>query len=156
MSVNKVMLLGNLTRDPEIRHTSGNQAVANFGIAVNRVYTTREGERREEVTFVDCEAWTRTAEVIGKYFNKGKQIFVEGRLKLDSWTDQEGNKRNKMKVVVENFSFTGNKGDGGGGGGGGSADYGQQSSQPAYAPVNGGGGEGGGSHQPVSEDDIPF
>lgn len=116
---NKVFLMGNLTRDVELRHTSGNQAVANIGLAVNRRYRTGDGENREETTFVDCEAWGRTAETMAKYLSKGRPVFIEGRLKLDSWQDKEGNNRSKIRVVVEGFQFIDSRGGGGGGGGGG-------------------------------------
>ena len=100
---NKVLLMGNLTRDIELKYTPSNQAVANIGLAVNRRYKTSEGEQREETTFVDCEAWGRTAEVMNQYLAKGRPVFIEGRLKLDTWTDKDGGKRSKHRVVVENF-----------------------------------------------------
>jgi len=170
-SFNKVFLMGNLTRDVELRHTSGNNAVANLGLAVNRRYTTAEGERREEVTFVDCEAWGKTAETLSKYLSKGRPVFIEGRLKLDSW-EKDGQKFSKLRVVVEGFQFIdsrpgaeGGGDDGGGGGrsygngGGGSA---RQSRPPSGKPANQGGqgGQGGGDDWggkgPMGEDDIPF
>mgnify|MGYP001272392494 CR=1 FL=1 len=104
-SYNRVLLMGNLTRDPELRQTSSNNPVANIGLAVNRSYTTKSGERREEATFIDCEAWGRTAEVMSKYLKKGRPVFVDGRLKLDEWEDREGNRRHKLKVVIEQFQF---------------------------------------------------
>ena len=151
-SFNQVILLGNLTRDVELKHTPSNQAVANIGLAMNRQYQTRDGERREETTFVDCEAWGRQAEVMAQYLSKGRPVFIQGRLKLDTWQDQQGQKRSKLKVVVENFQFVGGR-DGGGasgtdGGGGGRREF-----QPSAG--NGGGG-GGGGHTAVPEDDIPF
>lgn len=114
---NKVLLMGNLTRDIELKQIAGNQSVAEIGLAVNRRYKDREGNPREETTFVDCEAWGRTAEVMSQYLSKGKPVFIEGRLKLDTWQDQSGNKRSKMRVVVENFQFIEPRGEGGGGGG---------------------------------------
>lgn len=149
-SFNQVILLGNLTRDVELRHTPSNQAVANIGLAMNRQYQTKDGERREETTFVDCEAWGRQAEVMAQYLSKGRPVFIQGRLKLDTWQDQQGQNRSKLKVVVENFQFVGGR-DGGGapGGGGGGGSY-----SSAGSPAPGGGG--GGGHQPVSDDDIPF
>jgi single-strand DNA-binding protein len=102
---NKVMLMGNLTRDVELKQTPNNQPVAEIGIAVNRKFRTRDGEDREETTFVDCEAWGRTAETMAKYLSKGRPVFIEGRLKLDQWEDREGNKRSKLRVVIENFQF---------------------------------------------------
>lgn len=102
---NKVMLMGNLTRDVELKQTPNNQPVAEICIAVNRKFRTRDGDDREETTFVDCEAWGRTAETMAKYLSKGRPVFIEGRLKLDQWEDREGNKRSKLRVVIENFQF---------------------------------------------------
>lgn len=111
-SFNKVLLMGNLTRDPEVRYTPKGTAIATIGIAVNRVWTTESGEKKEEVTFVDVDVWGRQAETIGQYMSKGRPIFIEGRLKLDSWDDKEtGQKRNKMKVVCESFQFLGGQKD---------------------------------------------
>jgi single-strand DNA-binding protein len=105
---NKVLLMGNLTRDPEVRYTPKGTAIATIGLAVNRVWTTESGEKKEEVTFVDVDVWGRQAETIGQYMSKGRPIFIEGRLKLDSWDDKEtGQKRSKMKVVCESFQFLG-------------------------------------------------
>ena len=107
-SYNKVLLMGNLTRDPEVRYTPKGTAIANIGLAVNRVYTLDSGEQKEEVTFVDIEVWGRQAETAGQYLSKGRPVFVEGRLKLDSWEDKEsGQKRNKLKVVAERVQFLG-------------------------------------------------
>ena len=105
---NKVMLMGNLTRDPEVRYTPKGTALATIGLAVNRTWTNEAGEKKEEVTFVDVEVWGRQAETIGQYMAKGRPLFVEGRLKLDQWDDKEsGQKRSKLKVVCENFQFLG-------------------------------------------------
>jgi single-strand DNA-binding protein len=151
-SVNKVFLMGNLTRDVELKYTPSDQPVANIGIAVSRRYRTREGEDREETTFVDCEAWGRTAEVMNQYLSKGRPVFVEGRLKLDQWEAREtGKSRSKLRVVVENFQFVDSPGGGGGGGGG----RGGNRPQPAGA-TSGPPASGGGPHEPVKEDDIPF
>lgn len=107
-SYNKVLLMGNLTRDPEVRYTPKGTALANLGLAVNRVWTTEAGEQKEEVTFIDIEVWGRQAETAGQYLAKGRPVFVEGRLKLDSWEDKEsGQKRNKLKVVAERVQFLG-------------------------------------------------
>ena len=120
-NLNKVMLMGNLTRDVELRHTGSNTAVGNFGLAVNRRYKTKDGDQKEETTFVDCEAWGRTAEVMGQYLAKGRPVLIEGRLKLDEWEDKkDGSKRSKLRVVVENFQFV-DSGSGGGGGGAGAS-----------------------------------
>ncbi|MHC4082122.1 MAG: single-stranded DNA-binding protein [Planctomycetota bacterium] len=149
-NVNKVFLMGNLTRDVELKYTPSDQPVANIGIAVSRRYRTREGEDREETTFVDCEAWGRTAEVMNQYLAKGRPVFVEGRLKLDQWEDREtGKSRSKLRVVVENFQFVDSPGGGGGGARGGTR------AQPAGA-TTGQPAPGGATHEPVKEDDIPF
>jgi len=117
-NLNKVLLMGNLTRDPEVRYTPKGTAVTELGIAVNRIYTGENGEKREEVTFVDVTVWGRTAENVGEYLKKGRPVFIEGRLQLDSWEDkQSGQKRNKLKVVADNVQFLGSRGSGGGGGG---------------------------------------
>jgi single-strand DNA-binding protein len=160
-SYNKVLLMGNLTRDVQLKSTSGGQSVAEIGLALNRKYKTKDGQDREEVTYVDCECWGPRAEVISKYFSKGKPIFIEGRLKLDSWEDKDGQKRSKLRVVVDDFQFVGGGGAGGGGGGGG--DYSREDSG-GYAPSRssgggGGGGGGGGArggHSGIQEDEIPF
>jgi single-strand DNA-binding protein len=107
---NKVILMGNLTRDPELKRTSTDMAVAQISIAVNRQYKDKTGEMQKETTYVDCEAWGRTAETMSKYLVKGKPVFVEGRLKLDQWQDKDGNNRSKLKMVIEKFEFVDSKG----------------------------------------------
>jgi single-strand DNA-binding protein len=112
-SFNKVILVGNLTRDPELRYTPKGTAVAKIGLAVNRRWTTETGEQREEVTFVDIDAFGKQAETIGQYVKKGRPLLVEGRLRLDTWDDkQTGQKRSKLGVVLETFQFldSGNRG----------------------------------------------
>src|SRR6185436_852008 len=123
-SYNKVILMGNLTRDPQMKYLPSQTAVVEFGLACNRRYKTQSGEQKEEVTFVDCTAFGRTGEVINQYFTKGKPIFIEGRLKYDQWEDKQGGgKRHKLTVVIESFEFVGGRDEGGGGGrrGGGDA-----------------------------------
>ena len=156
-SFNQVILLGNLTRDIELRHTPSNQTVANIGLAVNRTFQTKDGEKREETTFVDCESWGRQAEVMAQYLSKGRPVLIQGRLKLDSWQDKDGGNRSKLKVVVENFQFVGGREGAGGGGGGGGGSY-ASAGTPAGGQQSSGGGQasGGGGHQPVDADDIPF
>ena len=139
-SYNKVLLMGNLTRDVELKQTAGNQSVAEIGLAVNRRFKDRDGNDREETTFVDCESWGRTAEVMAQYLAKGRPVFIEGRLKLDSWQDQSGNKRSKMRVVVDSFQFIDSKGCGGSPGG-------ARSSTPQREPAAAAG---------APDDDIPF
>ena len=102
---NKVLLMGNLTRDPQLTYLPSQTAVVEFGLAVNRKWKSREGEDREETCFVDCRAFGRLAENINKYMSKGRPLFVEGRLTFDSWTAQDGTKRSKHRVTVENFQF---------------------------------------------------
>ena len=157
---NKVLLMGNLTRDPETRVLPSNMSVVNFGMAVNDRFKNKQTDQWEErPNFIDCEAFGRTAENIGKFFSKGKPIFIEGKLRLDQWEDrQTGQKRSKLKVVVDTFQFVGGREGGGGGGGGGSYNQGNQG--------NAGGGSwgnspepassGGGHHEPVDEGAIPF
>ncbi len=107
-SFNKVILMGNLTRDPELRYTSKGTAIAKIGLAVNRVWRTETGEQKEEVTFVDVDAFGKQAETIGQYLKKGRPVLVEGRLKLDTWDDkQSGQKKSKLGVVLETFQFVG-------------------------------------------------
>lgn len=152
-SYNKVLLMGNLTRDVEIKQIGSGQSVANIGLAVNRRFRTQSGEDRDETTFIDCEAWGRQAEVMAQYLSKGRPVFIEGRLKLDTWQDKnDGSNRSKMRVVVESFQFIDSGGGQGGGGGGGGA----RSSGPRRQPA---GQQSGGYDdyaEQVSPDDIPF
>ena len=149
-NLNKVMLMGNLTRDPEMRYLPNNTPVVNIGLAVNHQWKNQDGEQQEETTFVDCESFGRQAEVINQWMKKGRPLFVEGRLKLERWQDKDGNNRSKMKVVIERFQFLGDRQ--GGGDGGGQQNYDraparQQSSKPA-PPMD--------PHPAVEEGDIPF
>ncbi|MEY2511614.1 MAG: single-strand DNA-binding protein [Verrucomicrobiota bacterium] len=152
-SFNKVILLGNLTRDPEVRYTPKGTAVTDLGLAVNRTYTADNGEKREEVTFVDVTFWGRTAEVAGEYLKKGRPVFVEGRLQLDSWDDKtSGQKRTKLKVIGENMQMLGAPRGGGAGGGGGDEEGGssapRSSSRPAPPPKA--------APSAPDDDEIPF
>jgi single-strand DNA-binding protein len=134
-SFNKVILLGNLTRDPEVRYTPKGTAVTDLGLAVNRTYTADNGEKREEVTFVDVTFWGRTAEVAGEYLKKGRPVFVEGRLQLDTWDDkQSGQKRSKLKVIGENMQMLGAPRGAGGGSGGDEESSGAPRSSSKSAP----------------------
>ena len=109
-SFNKVILLGNLTRDPEVRYTPKGSAVCDLGIAVNRQYTLDSGEKREDVTYVDVVLWARLAELAGEYLKKGRPIFIEGRLQMDTWDDkQSGQKRTKLRVVGESMQLLGSR-----------------------------------------------
>ncbi len=133
-SFNKVIIMGNLTRDPEMRALNSGTAIAAFTVAVGERFKARDGGWQERTNFIDCEMFGPRAEAFAKYHGKGSQAFIEGRLRLDQWEDKEGNKRSKLKVVAENFEFVGGKGDGGGGG---------RSSRA-------------GSAKPEVYDDIPF
>jgi single-strand DNA-binding protein len=108
-NLNKVFLMGNLTRDPELRYTQGGTAIAKFGMAINRNWSTPEGEKKEDVCFVDVTAWGRQAEVICEYCSKGRPLFVEGRLQYSKWEGQDGQKRSKLEVVLEGFQFIGGR-----------------------------------------------
>jgi single-strand DNA-binding protein len=112
-NLNRVLLIGNLTRDPEVRYTPKGTAVADIGIAINRIYSGDDGERKEEVTFVDVTLWGRQAEIAQEYLKKGRQVFIEGRLQLDTWDDkQTGQKRSRLRVVAENMQMLGSRADG--------------------------------------------
>lgn len=152
-SYNKVILLGNLTRDPQLSYTPNQTAVVDFGLATNRKWTSQDGSTRDETCFVDCRMFGRRAEVVNKYLKKGNPLFVEGRLTFSSWEAQDGSKKSKLRVTVENFEFIGGgQGGGGNSGGGGSSRSGGQNnsynqsdydSEPAFEPGN-------------VDDDIPF
>ena len=112
-NLNRVLLIGNLTRDPEVRYTPKGTAVAELGIAVNRIYSGEDGEKKEETTFVDVTLWARQAEVAGQYLKKGRPVCIEGRLQLDTWDDkQSGQKRSRLRVVGENIQLLGARQEG--------------------------------------------
>lgn len=149
-SFNKVILLGNLTRDPEVRYTPKGSAVCDLGIAVNRVYTTDSGEKREEVTYVDVVLWARLAEIAGEYLKKGRPVFIEGRLQMDQWDDkQTGQKRTRLRVVGESMQLLGGR-PGGAGGAEGPGENRQTGAAKTSAPPK--------PPAPAApdEDDIPF
>jgi len=150
-SFNKVILMGNLTRDPELRYTPKGTAIAKIGLAVNRVWTTDTGEKKEEVTFVDVDIFGRTAENVGQYMRKGRPIMIEGRLKLDQWDDkQTGQKKSKLGVVAETVQFLGSApGAGEGGGAPAAARPRPAAAAPsAEPPIQG--------DAPPESDDVPF
>ncbi len=175
-SLNKVILIGNLTRDPEIKFTPKGSAVCDMGLAVNRRWTTDSGEKQDEVTFLDIVLWGKTAELAGQYLKKGRSVCIEGRLQMDSWEDKtSGQKRSKIKIVGENLIFLDSKPGGGGPrggdeeGGGGGDDY-RPAARPAPRPAAGAArppqqrpataapdefGEGP-ITEGMEEDDIPF
>jgi single-strand DNA-binding protein len=147
-SFNKVILAGNLTRDPELRYTPKGTAVARITLAVNRTYTAGEGgEKKEEVSFVDVDVWGRQAEVISQYMKKGRPLLVEGRLKQDTWEDKNTKqKQSKLKVVLESFSFIDSGNRGGDGGGSAPARSSSAATPPAESP----------DAEPPQDDDVPF
>jgi single-strand DNA-binding protein len=152
---NKVYLIGNLTRDPELRVTPKGTAICQFGLAVNRQYKDESGAMRDDTTFVDIEAWGKQGETISKYCTKGRPLFVEGRLKFDQWEDKtSGQKRSKLKVVLEGFQFLGGGQREGGPAGGGDMD--QTASPERHAPPP----RSGGAPKPAStenlDEDVPF
>jgi single-strand DNA-binding protein len=152
-SYNKIILMGNLTRDPQLTYLPSNTPVTEIGMAVNRRFKKQDGSQGEEVLFIDCRAFGRTAEVINQYFKKGEPILVEGRLQLDQWTDKEGGKRSKHRVHIDSFEFVSTRGSGGSSPAGDEPDHAHappppRRSAPTSAPPPGPvAGEGG---------DIPF
>ncbi|MCE9519725.1 MAG: single-stranded DNA-binding protein [Verrucomicrobia bacterium] len=163
-SLNKVMLIGNLTRDPEVKYTPKGTAVAELAIAVNRSFIAENGEKRDEVTYVDITFWAKSAEAAGQYLKKGRPIFVEGRLQLDQWEDKaSGQKRSRLRVVGENFQFLdrreGGEGNSGGDEGGSARSFQRPAQRPAASrpsqPASDSFNEG-----PITEgmedDNIPF
>ena len=153
---NKVILAGNLTRDPELRYTPSGTAIAKFGLAVNRKWKDgQSGEMKEEVTFVDIDAFGKQAETIGQYLKKGRPILIEGRLKLDQWEDKQSQqKRSRLGVVLESFSFldSGSSREGGGDFGSGAAPMSRPSRPQAAPPPSSSGPDS----MPPEEDDVPF
>jgi single-strand DNA-binding protein len=155
-NLNKVMLIGNLTRDPEVKYTPKGSAIADIALAINRNYTTDQGEKREETTFVDVVLYGRLAEIAGEYLRKGRPAYIEGRLKLDTWDDkQTGQKRSKMRVVGESLQLLGGRDGGGDSEGGGGRSY-QRPPERNEAPSRVG------AHKPhdpdldAGHDDVPF
>lgn len=145
-SFNRVILMGNLTRDPQLRYLPSNMPVCDFGLAVNHRWRDKDGNQREEVCFIDLSAFGRQAEVINQYMAKGRPMLVEGRLRLDTWTGQDGQKRSKHTVVVDNFQFVGARGDAPGAGAPaerGPTQYGQPDRGPGGPPPAESGGYSG-------------
>lgn len=159
-NLNRVLLIGNLTRDPELRVTPKGTAICQFGLAVNRSFKDESGQTREETTFIDVEAWGRQGETISKYCTKGRPLFVEGRLRLDQWEDKaSGQKRSRMKVVLENFQFLGGRGDGAPGaatGGSGGEDFDQSPERHAPPPRQSSAPRSAPPPQDNLDEDVPF
>ena len=149
-NLNKVMLIGNLTRDPELRHTPKGTAVAELGLAINRVWKDEQGQKQEETTFVDVTLWGRQAELAQQYLTKGNPVFIEGRLNLDTWDDKQTNqKRSRLGVVMESFQFLDSQRSGEGAAPSAAA---PRPTKPVAAPPE----PGGDSEPPPVEDDVPF
>jgi single-strand DNA-binding protein len=155
---NKVLLMGNLTRDPQLSYLPSQTPVVEFGIAVNRKWTSKEGESKEEVCFVDCRAFSRLAENINKYMRKGRPIFVEGRLVYETWTAQDGTKKSRHRVVVDNCQFLGAPGGGTAGGGQGEPIDSAQGRPESQAESTSAGPSEPDNNAPArpAGDDIPF
>ena len=160
-SFNKVILMGNLTRDPQVRYTPSGSAVAEIGLAVNRFWFDKQSNtRKEETTFVDVTLWGREAEVAGEYLAKGRPVLIEGRLQLDTWDDkQSGQKRSKLRVVCEHMQMLGARGEGGGGGGGAgssggaSRNFGSSDAGDGPPPSD---HDSGSMSQSMPDDEVPF
>jgi single-strand DNA-binding protein len=153
-SYNRIILVGNLTRDPELSYTPSNTAICKFGIATNNKWRDREGNTREDVCFVDCTVFGRAGETFNQYMNKGRSVLVEGRLRLEQWAGQDGSKRSKHVVIVDNFTFLG-----GGGGGSAAGNSGAAASRRSEPETSGAAVEGGHDDYdapPPTDDDIPF
>jgi len=161
MSVNKVILVGRLGRDPETRYTGGGQAVANFSLATDESYKDRNGERQKRTEWHKIVVWGKQAEIAQQYLKKGSLIFVEGRIQSREWQDKEGQKRTSFEIVANNFRMLGGRAEGaaaGGGGMGGGASRGGEDldqSAPAEEAYGGGGAPSGGAPE-ISDEDIPF
>ena len=155
-NLNKVMLIGNITRDPELKYTPKGTAVTDIGLAVNRTFSAENGDKREETTFIDVTLWGRTAEVVNQYCKKGSPLFIEGRLQLDSWDDkQTGQKRSKLRVVGESIQLLGSRQ------GGGPAGHGPEDESPRrYSSQRPSGSSQPSRQEPPSDlpdqDDVPF
>jgi single-strand DNA-binding protein len=158
-SFNKVLLMGNLTRDPELRYIPSGTAVAKFGLAVNRDYVDKQsGDKKESVCFVDITVWGKQAETCNQYLTKGRPVFIEGRLEFSSWETKEGDKRSKLEVVAERVQFLGGRRDEGGEGGGAPA---KREAAPSRAPARAaapaaGSPPAGAGGDDLNLDDIPF
>ncbi len=134
-NLNKVFLMGNLTRDPQLSYLPSQTPVCEMGLAVNRRWNGQDGQPREEVTFVDCVSYGRQAETLSKYLRKGKPVFIEGRLKLDQWEAQDGTKRSRMRVIVEGFQFIDSRPAGGGDSAAPEDESGAPAARSAYRPA---------------------
>lgn len=153
-SFNRIILVGNLTRDPQLSYTGANTAVCKFGIATNHKWRDKEGATREEVCFVDCTIFGRAGETFNQYMSKGRSVLVEGRLRFDQWTSPEGEKKSKHEVIVDNFTFLGG-GRGDGGEAGGRRTDAEPSAVPARAAASANANAGWDAPPPPA-DDIPF
>ncbi len=152
-SLNKVLLMGNLTRDPEVRHTPKGTAVGDLAMAINMTYKAQDGTEKEEVCYVDVVVWGRQAETCRDYLTKGAPVFVEGRLQLDQWEGPEGEKKSRMRVRADRVQFLSRSGGGGGGGG---ARGPRSDGAGGGAPSEGGAPKQASPPRDIPEDDVPF
>jgi|TARA_Y100000310_G_scaffold226679_1_gene228848 single-strand DNA-binding protein len=156
MDLNKVMLIGNITQDPEVRTTPSGISVTSFGLATNLVWNDQSGNKQEKVEFHNIVAWRRLAEIMGQYLHKGSKIYIEGRLQTSSWDDQSGNKKYRTEVIADNMIMLDRKGDFGGGGGQ-SAQSQPQSNEPSYSPApQPASGNSQTTEEEIKVEDIPF
>ena len=146
-NLNKVLLLGRLTRDPQLKYTSNGTPVADLSLAINRFWSGQDGKRNEETTFVDVTLWSRQAELAAEYLSKGREVFIEGRLKFDQWDTPEGQRRSKLSVVAESMQFIGPRNEGGGQ---------QRGQQDGEATDTGSTSEYNPAPEPAKGDEIPF
>ena len=157
MSVNKVILVGRLGRDPETRYTGGGQAVANFSVATDETYKDKAGERQKRTEWHKIVVWGKQAEIAQQYLKKGSLIFIEGRIQSREWQDKEGQKRTSFEIVATNFRMLGGRGDGGAGGGAGAMGGGSRAEEHDQSgPADDFHGGGGVSGPEISDEDIPF
>jgi single-strand DNA-binding protein len=157
MSVNKVILVGRLGRDPETRYTGGGQAVANFSVATDESYKDKAGERQKRTEWHKIVVWGKQAEIAQQYLKKGSLVFIEGRIQSREWQDKEGQKRTSFEIVASNFRMLGGRGDGGSGGGFAGGGRSEEHEPSGPADDFGGGPSGSGNSGPeISDEDIPF
>lgn len=157
--VNKVILVGNLGRDPELNYLASGQSVAKFSLATTRGYKDKNGELKEETEWHNIVAWGRTGEICAQYLKKGSQAYIEGRIQTRNWEDKQGNKRTSVEIIAENVQMLGRRGDSGESTGSGSAARPAQSSRPSPSEAHEAGTDdeiGSSAHTPITDDDIPF
>jgi single-strand DNA-binding protein len=156
MDLNKVMLIGNITQDPEVRTTPSGISVTSFGLATNLIWNDQQGQKQEKVEFHNIVAWRRLAEIMGQYLHKGSKIYIEGRLQTSSWDDQSGNKKYRTEVIADNMIMLDRKGDSQGGGNPGPASEPSYNSPEAQAPQQPPQNNPQSTEEEIKVEDIPF